>query len=217
MNLPSENTWKPDPELLAAYFDGELEGRNDVADMRERIERWLETNPAAAEQWDEHLRLQKLWLDTTPAEPSDTAWKETLERIDNARHQPIAATSPRRPWLAAGVVAASIVLVVGLLFGGLRSYLTNQPNPDPVANNPPIPLPVDDAFEVLAVATADEVIILRIEGDDTDAVIVGTMPVTGPLELASSGEVCISCKCPRVNVRQDPPHRPMVWARASAE
>ena len=72
-------------------------------------------------------------------------------------------------------------------------------------------------IDVLQVAAASEVTILRIEGADTEAVIVGEMPVSGALDLAASGEVCITCKCPRVNVRQNPPYRPMVWARLDPE
>jgi hypothetical protein len=71
-----------------------------------------------------------------------------------------------------------------------------------------------DDFEVLQVASANEVTILRIEGADTEAVVVGLLPVSGELELAAAGEVCISCTCPHIQYRHDPPHAPMVWARA---
>ena len=213
MNQPSENAWKPDAELLAAYFDGELEGRDELADMRTRIEAWLDANPAA-EQWIEHQQLQKLWHDTTPAEPGPATWRQTLERIDEGRKLPASAPASRRSWMTAGIVAASVVLFVGLVLGGLRSMLTTA---DPVVKLPPVKTLDDVDVEMLLVASAEDVTILRIEGADFNAVVVGTMPVNGPLELADSGEVCISCKCPRVAVRQEHPHRPMVWAVANAE
>ena len=47
MNAPNHHDWTPDPQLLAAYFDGELEGRDDRADLRARVEAWLEQHPQA--------------------------------------------------------------------------------------------------------------------------------------------------------------------------
>jgi anti-sigma factor RsiW len=202
----SPNDWQPDPQLLAAYLDGELNGRADVADIRARIETWLEAHPEAAEDWAE---LKKLLRDTAPAQPSEAAWQETRARIEARR--PVAAPRNRRPWLVAAVVAASIVLVAGTLFGVWRSFQ----KPDDTLVKAPLPkAPQVDEFEVLQVASADEVTILRIDGADTEAVVVGLMPVSGEMVLAAPGEVCISCKCPRIQYRHDPPDTPMVWARA---
>lgn len=214
MNQPSNHPWEPDPQLLAAYFDGELadcaEGAEGGDDVRARIEAWLLSHPEAAEESD---ALKKLWLETTPAEPTPAQWNAVLDRID-ARRPARPAAPPRRPWLYFAA-AASVVLFLGAFFGASRFLQPPQPGPGPVAINPGASNP--DDLEVLQVALASEVTILRMEGPETDAVVVGAMPVAGSLELADSGEVCISCKCPRVHVRQDPPHRPMVWARASAD
>ena len=60
MNDAPKPNWTPDPQLLAAYFDGELEGRDDLADIRARIGVWLEEHPEAADQWTTHQNLQKL-------------------------------------------------------------------------------------------------------------------------------------------------------------
>jgi anti-sigma factor RsiW len=201
MNAMSPHDWQPDPQLLAAYFDGELNG----ADMRDRIEAWLAAHPEAAEDWAE---LKKLLRDTAPAEPGEKAWQETRARIEAQR--PVNVPRFRRPWLTAAVVAASIVLFTGVLVGAWRAGLTGN-GTRPVAVTPPPKSPAAEDLDVLQVASADEITILRIEGADTEAVVVGLMPVNGELELAASGDVCISCKCPRVHVRQDPP---MVWARA---
>ncbi len=66
------------------------------------------------------------------------------------------------------------------------------------------------------VATADEVVVLHIEGRDTDALASHWLPVHGPLELAVSGEVHVTRVCPRAHV-QEAPNRPMIWARTEAE
>jgi hypothetical protein len=207
MNQTPDHDWTPDPQLLAAYFDGELEGRDDVADVRKHIEAWLETHPEGADEGVVQERLQKVWADTTPVEPSTTTWNATLDRIEAQRRQPVGATRRTR-WLFFGACAASVALFLALL-GGLGVFWPTQRTHDHFV--------AGDVDEVYPVALASEVTILRIESEDVDAVVVGTMPVDGPLELVSSGDVTIRCKCPNVNVRQDPPHRPMVWPRASAD
>ena len=207
MNQTPDNDWTPDPQLLAAYFDGELEGRDDVADMRKRIEVWMESHPEGADEGVVQERLQKMWADTTPVEPSAATWNAVLDRIDERRRQPV-RTVRRTPWLFFGACAASVALVITLL-GGMGVFAPTQRTQEHfVAGEDDEPLPV---------ALASEVTILRIEGEDTDAIVVGTMPVSETLELVSSGDVRIQCKCPNVNVRQNPPHQPMVWPRASAD
>lgn len=200
----NDNAWKPDPELMAAFFDGELEGRDDVADVRARIEAWLENNPQAADAWAEHQQIKKLWADTTPVEPSATAWAETRSRIDAAIRQPAATPRRQRGWWAAGIIAASVLLVISIL--AVRSYW-----PAPV-NPPNIEEPEFVLTEMLEVALSSEVAIVRIDTEDIEGMIVGVMPVCGPLDMMTSGEARITCKCPRVVVQQDPP---MAWAVAS--
>jgi hypothetical protein len=195
MNSLPEHDWQPDPQLLAAYFDGELDGR---ADVHVRIEAWLAAHPEAVQDWDELKKLLR-----------ETAWQMMRERIEVGR--PAAAPRSRRLLLATAVVAASVVLVIGVLFGAWRSLRT----PDSaLVKAPQQKMPEDSDFEVFPVALASEITILRIEGADVDAVVVGTFPVSGPMEWADPGDVCVKCKCPRVCVRQDPPDRPMVWARS---
>ncbi|HZZ82498.1 MAG TPA: hypothetical protein VFE62_28625 [Gemmataceae bacterium] len=194
------NDWQPDPQQLSAYLDGELSG----VDLRARIEAWLVTHPEAAEEWAD---LKKLLRDTTPAEPSEAAWQQVRAGIDVHRPAP-----RRRPWLTAGLIAASVLILVGLSVGAWRS---TRPGEQQLVNVPrPTPTPALEDFEVMQVASAEDVTITRFEGEDTSAIVVGTFPVSGPLELADSGEVCIECRCPRINVRQYPGYRPMIWARA---
>ncbi|MBI2808525.1 MAG: hypothetical protein HYX68_26355 [Planctomycetes bacterium] len=216
MNPLLESDWNPDPQLLAAYFDGELEGRDEMADVRARIETWLQTNPDAVGAWAAHRELQQQWRDTTPPEPTQAMWAKALQRIDAGRRQPNVPVERRRPWLTAGLVAAMVLFVCGLLFWRASSILNFSPE-EPVANLPKAPLDLDDS-DVFAVATAGEVTILRVNGDDAEALVVGELPLDGPLELASPGDVLVtSSRCPRTNVRQKGPARPMVWARLDAE
>lgn len=200
MTSHSQSDWQPDPQLLAAYFDGEL---TEQEDLRTRIEAWLEAHPEALADWAE---LKKLLADTRPAEPSESAWQKMRESIDADRPAP---RRSRMPWIAAAI-AASILLLIGAGFGIWR---TPQAPAPVIVQNPKTIAPTVD-FEDLPIASADEITILRIEGSDMGTVPVAYLPIQGELELADPGEVCISCKCPRIQVRQDPPHRPMVWARA---
>jgi anti-sigma factor RsiW len=217
MNESSNSPWTPDPQLLAAYFDGELEGRDDVADMRARIEAWLEAHPEAADEWHKHRELQKLWLDTTPADPSPATWNQVLEQIEAKRRLGAAgesATATRRPWWALGVFAASVALFVGLSFAAMR-FSGMLEKSAPVAVHPK-PIEPEDV-EVFAVAMAHEINIVWIDGADTGAMIVGALPLEGPMALVDSGEIRVVTCCPKLNIRQDGQHRPMVTARAEVE
>ena len=70
MNPRHGSDWVPSPELLAAYFDGEFEGRDDLALLRQRLEDWLDRHPGARCELAEYHRLRHLWLETTPPEPT---------------------------------------------------------------------------------------------------------------------------------------------------
>jgi hypothetical protein len=211
MNANFDPNWQPDPQLLAAYFDGELEGCPDAA-LRLQIEAWLDAHPESRSTWDDHRKLQKLMRDTVPAEPSVAAWKQTLERIAAEQKRPNVKTPARARWMTAALVAASVLLFVGALFG--IAHLTRPDKQDQFVDRPEVVMPDDEAWPV---ASASEVTVLCIEGSDIDAVIVGTMPVSGEIELAEPGDVCIKCNCPRINVRQDSQHRPMIWAVAKTD
>jgi len=214
MNAP-DHDWDPDPQLLGAYFDGEMEGRDDVADLRARLEAWLELHREAQSQWAQQQALMRQWLDTTPREPSAATWNEVLERIDAERRRPVLPTV-RRYRRTLGVMAAGIALVVGLAYGAMR-YVS----PPSFQSESVVVAPRDKALsgedEVFPVATAGEVVVTYIEGADTRAIAVGHLPVQGPLELAEFGEVRFvavrSDAQPKVRpqVRQDGPNRPMVW------
>jgi len=74
-----------------------------------------------------------------------------------------------------------------------------------------------------SVAAAHEVEILNVDGADTPTLVVGELPVQGPLVLAAPGEVTVTSvqpaardnMVPEVNVQG--PRRPMIWARAETD
>jgi hypothetical protein len=125
--------------------------------------------------------LTRLWCATTPAEPDEAAWSETLARVRGSLSIPVPERTPRQhrfgyTWLmtAAGlaVAAALLVAAVGLLVS--RSLL----RPDPVNPN-----------ESLEVASAEDVEIVSIDGRDQDLLVVGRAPLREPLVLAAPDDV----------------------------
>ena len=66
----------------------------------------------------DHQNLRKLWLDTTPTEPSMATWNRVLEKIDEQRRRPVPTS--RRGWLTASLIAASVAVVFGTTFGALH-------------------------------------------------------------------------------------------------
>jgi anti-sigma factor RsiW len=223
-NAPKSD-WNPDQQLLAAYFDGELEGRDDLADLRARLEAWLEDHPEVVHERANLQQLQKLWLDTTPAEPNAASWNQTLEQIEARHRKPIGVSTSKRPWLAVSVVVASIALFIGLPFGALRYMMPTDVSNDPLAVAPPDnPNKADPyAMEIFPVATAEEVVIRRVEGADTSLLVVGQLPVNGPLELAAPGEVRVVYMRPDVRDQMMPtvlekgPRPPMIWAKLDTD
>lgn len=210
MNAHDEHDWRPDPQLLAAYFDGELEGRDDGAALRARLEAWLEQHPEARSRWAEHHAFRRFWLETTPLEPGEATWNRVLDQID-AQGRCAAAAKGRSHRRALGVIAASLALLLGLAYGAVRHAAAPSAKNDVIAQ-----APRDDDEEVLQVATAGEVVVTYIEGADARAIAVGQLPVQGPLELADVGDVHIvavrSEAAPRLLPQvQYGPNRPMIW------
>jgi len=73
------------------------------------------------------------------------------------------------------------------------------------------------------VATAEEVVIRRVEGADTSLLVVGQLPVNGPLELAAPGEVHVFHVRPdrpdqmMPTVLEKGPSPPMIWAKLDTD
>ena len=200
-----ESGWAPSPELLAAYFDGEYEGRDDLAVVRRRLENWLAASPRGRAELAQYRRLRQVWLESTPPEPAPAAWQQVRDRLDAAQAGMPIPTKRRqhRRWQAAALLtAACALLAAGLL-------------------KEPVVTSVDDA--PFPVASAREVLILQVEGDDTGTLVVGAMPVEGPLELVGPSEVTLPSAQPAQRDNMVPdfegngPRPPMIWARAEAE
>lgn len=190
----SPNTWKPSSELLAAFVDGELYGPE-----AKRVEAYLAEHPEAQADVADQRRLERLWGRTTPAEPGRAAWQRTLDRIFAG---PRRVETRSRRWslpAVAAVLAAAIALVVWSGMSGTRT-----------------PAPV----EAWPVAQNSDVEIVRIDGDDVGAIVVGRLPLVGELELASAGEVEITGmvqandRMPMVHVEG---RGPMIWAKLETE
>ena len=209
-----DNDWKPDSQLLAAYFDGELEGRDELA---ARVEAWLQRHPEAAGQGNEQRKLAQLWRDTTPREPSAETWQRVLARIYAAHNKPTAAQTSRRAWLTTSVIAASVTLFLGLAFAAAYYSVSINGRNSTVVKAPNSKTEHDEGVEVFPVATAGQVVVTRIEGADTRAVMVGELPVAGPLLLAETGDVRVfaihseASNKMRPQIQQDGLQRPMIW------
>lgn len=193
-------------EILAAYADGEFEGRDDLVVLKQRVEDWLARHPEAAAELAAIRQLKQLWLQTTPAAPSEEAW----ERLHAQARQLQPATPRHGSWrrkLAASVaIAACVTLAVAL--GWLRWAGRTDLGPE---------------VQPIPVATADEVEILNVDGADTHTLVVGLLPVQGPLQFAAPGDVSVTSVQPaaRDNMMPDVhvqgPGRPMIWARLDTD
>lgn len=206
-----ERDWKPSRELLAAYADGEFEGRDDLADLQRRLEQWLSEDAGARAELAEYRRLRQLWLETTPAEPTAAAWDSTLDEVLRARQTPVAPapTSWPRRLAVTLAVAASLALV----------FIAWQPGAHTPAPGRTGEVAEDD--EVFPVATASEVAILTVEGPDAATLVVGELPLQGPLELAGPGDVTLTSVEPDARDNMIPQFvstgRPMIWARLETD
>ncbi|MCI0681551.1 MAG: hypothetical protein L0Y71_05570 [Gemmataceae bacterium] len=200
-------------EILAAYADGEFEGRDDLAILKQRVEDWLARHPEAVQELAQLRQLKAAWQESTPDEPAPAAWQRIVQALAKS---PNRATRPRRPWKRGAVVAAALAacVVAGVAIWSTRFRGAVEPAPAPVAVADDEPLPV---------AAAHEVEILRVEGADTQTLVVGALPVQGPLELAGPGEVTVTSVQPAVRdnmmpeVRTQGPGRPMIWARLDTD
>ncbi|MBI3410674.1 MAG: hypothetical protein HY040_20245 [Planctomycetes bacterium] len=222
MNSDWDTNWNPGPELLAAYVDGEFEGRDELASLRVRVENWLTRHPHAQEELAHYRKLRRLWLATTPDEPCDRVWRQTQENLQRLCGQPLQTqrqsqkksrgVRPSRRWFfsALTTLAACLALVVAWKV-------------TPKAKNLPFAeAPLD--FEMFPVATDDEVEILRVDGEDASSVVRGELPAIGPLELTRPNDVMIrsvqphgrDSALPRI-LKRGPDSPMMFWTRTDSE
>jgi hypothetical protein len=206
----------PGPELLAAYADGELP---ESATLRKQVADWLASHPEAAAELAAQAELRRLWQATTPADPGEAAWEAVRSRVA-AGIPGLGAKAPGRGirrrllWAVGGLGAAAALLWLAL---------TGLPPAPPTVVHPNPPGPGIVQVEPLPVATEDEVQILQVRGADTGTVVVGSLPVRAPLELAGPGDVTLKSvqSAPPDNmvpdVRLNGPSPPMIWSRLENE
>jgi len=217
-----ESGWTPDAELLAAYADGELED-GPTGDLRNQIETWLARHPRAADKVEAQRRVTEWFQATTPADPPESAWEPVAARLQGLR---LPLPGPDRRWsrwarlTALGITGAACVLLAFTLATllGRREVPSwqgalNQPRAGASSIGPDM--------EALPVATAAEVEILSVQGDDTATLVVGELPLEGSLLLLQADELTLTAVEPaRDNmvpeVRKGG-NAPMIWAPLDAE
>jgi anti-sigma factor RsiW len=203
----------PDPDLLAAYLDGALDGR---ADLCRQVELWLDRHPEARADLETDGRLVELFHDATPEEPDPVAWQRVWRQVQRVHRGEmlVLRASPRSA--KAGSRARTIVACVAAACVAFLAW-------NAVLRLPFVPMSQRPGLEVLPVASADEVVVLRVEGDDTHTLVVGLLPLQGSLELADPGDVERISSAPAADDQMVPhfrihgPHRPMIWARLDTE
>jgi hypothetical protein len=213
----------PAPEQLAAYADGDLDGRPEHEALRRRIEAWLARHPEAVEDVEAQRRLTRIFRDTAPPEPTEAAWHAVLARLEGPPQSP----APGRPgtglrfaaWAVAALAAtAAAVWLTLTLFqpqGGPEVVRKAPRGPERREELVKAPRPEPAEVEPFAVATADEVEILSIRGADTGTLVVGELPWSGPMVLVQAGEVEV--KRTEREVRMGQTGSPMVWAPLASE
>jgi hypothetical protein len=215
---PFDDAWSPEPDLLAAYFDGELDGQPDLAELRDQVSAWLSEHPEAYEVLGDYCRLSQLWRATTPPDPGPAVWRELEERVCLHVQRPTGRWRRARRVATVLASAAAVMLALWLGFGRRAPQDAGAGLPQPPA--PPIVAP---EIDVLPVATAAEITIIRVEGADTQTVVIGELPVHGALELLGPGEAALTSVQPDArdrmmpHVRMGGGHRPMIWARVEPE
>jgi hypothetical protein len=160
------------PELLAAYADGELN-----AAERGRVEGWLAANSNGLVELETQRRFGRpLWPASNS--PSEDAWQRVLKSVHVAVSAPRPAApsasrvSRRRLLTALAAVAAVIILA----FIGFPRDSGEKGGPG-------------RAEDALAVATADDVEIMRIFEVDVDRLVVGEPPLRRSIVLATFEDV----------------------------
>jgi hypothetical protein len=234
---PEDTNWKPNPEQLAAYGDGELDRCGAGAPLKRRIEEWLVDNPEAAGDLAAQRRLDRLCQATLASAPPEAAWDKVWTAIKEA---PQNLPAPRSKWAARRVIWAAALLVTAAaavllaVTATLRTTDRNEPFPEEIEPFPVASAEEIDVFRIegadtqtlavshlfddkeFPVASSEEIEILRVNGADTDALVVGEPPVRGPLDLAKAGEVKVVSMDPARKDNMVPDARmgetpPMIW------
>jgi hypothetical protein len=183
----SSPDFRPTPEQLAAFADGEL----DVC-TRRQIEGWLPQHPEASAEIEFLHRLKRVWQDHAPPEPTATAWATTLERIEAGLPAPAPPRwQPRRRHFWSGLGVMTLAASLGLVLLARPLWM-----PPPVQ---------DDGEEPYPVATAQDITIISMDARDTEHLVVGSPPVMEAMVLATQADITL------VDMKPPRPEGPMPW------
>lgn len=201
MRPEPDPTRAPSPEQLAAYLDGELD---DAAHAE--VAAWLRLHPQALAEVEGQRRLAEVWSAASPPEPSEAEWARVLGRVETALAAQAArkTAQPRRVrwlWTAVGSLAAAVLLALGLTMYQFRPARPHQTDLD-----------TGELFEVVA---AGDVEIISMEDADSSALVVGVPPVSGPMVVASAGDILLQQgdhNMATISGAEDDPSAPMILA-----
>jgi hypothetical protein len=231
MMSPYGDRRSPDAQQIAAFLDGELDGQPRLAPLRRWIQEWLLDHPEAGAAALAQRRLERLMHVTAAADPSEAEWDRMLTRLEQL--PPPAARPAAAHRGVAGLVALLTTAAAVWAVVALWPRPPADERPAPVADtarattaHPPAPRTVDKGqqspagklseLEPFAVATADEIEIIRIAGADTRTLVVGHLPLLGTMVLAEEGEITLERAEPEVRMGEGRP--PVLqWVRSSRE
>lgn len=232
MMSPYGDQRAPAAEQIAAFLDGELDGAAQAA-LRRWIQEWLQSHPEARAAAMAQRRLKRLLHATRPEEPSEAVWESLLAKLDRLPAPAARTMRLRHAVRPIGLPAALLAIAAGVLAAvALWQPLppAETPVPEKVVHKAPVQPPPPDAdvgepkpirqvdkqpeLEPFAVASAEEIEIIRIVGADMKTVIVGNMPVDGPLLLAAPGEIILTRADPEVRMGEAAPY---LWVREEEE
>lgn len=173
MNEFQEND-APTPRQLAAYGDGELDART-----RARVAVWLEQHPEVAAELEAGQVLERVWAAGPLPEPSDADWVAVQKQLHAALYSRPRALPARHGlgWAKAARAAAALLVI-------LLHRPIGKDEPPPPAATP------------FAVVSANDVEILSMDAADADALVIGEMPMRGPVVLAGPGDVVLDSFLP---------------------
>jgi len=166
----------PTPQQLVAYGHGELDART-----RARVATWLDRHPEAAAELDAEICLERNWATGPLPEPTPAEWSVVRKRIQAAlvpSSPPRVRAFPRRNLWTNAASAAAIFLAL----------LLYRPTGKEVAVAPAPREPMVTPFPVVS---EKDVEILSMDAADADALVVGELPMRGPVVLAGPGDVVL--------------------------